>query len=901
MINQNKAYLKSIIIDGESFQIFSIPDLMDDLHTSIEHLPYTIRILLEGCLHNNGKQGFSLTHLSDLAGWQPISHAPRSPIPFLPARILMQDFTGVPVLNDLTALRNAVQQDGRDPEMINPHIQADLVIDHSVQVIASGCAQAQRINEEKEFQQNFERYHFLKWSQNSYENLNILPPGLGICHQVNLEYLAKVAYIKKSNEGNKLIYPDSVLGTDSHTTMINGLGVIGWGVGGIEALAALLNYPSEFSIPDVIGVHLHGKVNEDCTPTDVTLALTAKLREFGVVGKFVELFGESVSGLPVETRAMIANMSPESGATMTFFPVDDQTISYLRRTGRTSLHTKMVEYYFKQQGLFRKDSNKEITYSNSIDFDLKHVQPVLAGPKRPQDIFPVSSAKSAFQRSLIAKKGLHGFGLTAQDAEKKKAITVGGRDVQLKHGIVLIAAITSCTNTSNPGVLITAALMAQKAAALGLRCKPWVKTSFAPGSRVVPSYLEKAGLMEGLNTLGFQVVGFGCTTCIGNAGPIKSEIARAIRENNIIATAFLSGNRNFEGRIHPDIQANFLASPPMVLVYALAGTIDFDFEKEPLGTDLSGTPVYLKDIYPAQSEVAAVSEKNITDSLYSKNYEDIYHENDHWEKMETITDNIFPWDSKSEILKEPAFLFEGFPSETGAISDIRNAHALAVLGDSITTDHISPAGSIAPENPAGQYLREKNIPTDDFISFGARRGNHEVMERGTFSNARLQNLMVPEKDGGFTIHVPSGEMMTIFNASKRYRQTKTPLVILAGKAYGTGSSRDWAAKGTYLLGVQAVIASSFERIHRTNLVCMGILPLQFQPDENTTALRLNGFEKYSINGINEIHSIQPILEVTAYRDDQSAVVFQATARIDTPLELSYFLAGGLMRRLRMEP
>ncbi len=885
----------SLLVNSREYSFFSLPRLTENLGIDLSRLPFSLRILLEGCLRQQDKSGFSKDAIEALVNWKAEDTVERPAVPFMPARVLLQDFTGLPVLNDLTALRAALARQGKDPGVINSSIPCDLVIDHSVTVEAYGCPEVQQINETREFDLNAERYTFLKWSQSAYQNLSVLPPGLGICHQVNLEYLSKVAVVKEGSD-RSIIFPDSVLGTDSHTTMVNGLGVLGWGVGGIEALAAMLGYPSEFTLPDVVGVELSGKLTEGTTPTDLTLTLTSRLRALGVVNKFVEVFGPGCAELPVETRAMIANMSPESGATTTYFPVDDQTLDYLRRTGRSEDQVALVQAYFQAQGLFRQNSDSHPEYSHVMRMNLGEIQPVMAGPKRPQDIFQVSNARQTFHDTLLAEKGNKGFGLSDSDLNKKVKLTIKDQQVELTHGAVLIAAITSCTNTSDPGVLVGAALLAKNAAAKGLRSKPWVKTSFAPGSRAVKTYLASANLFEGLETLGFHIVGYGCTTCIGNSGPIDSAISRAVRENGLVGAAVLSGNRNFEGRIHPDARASFLAAPPLVVAYALTGTIDFDFDKSPLGYDPSGSPIFLRDIYPTWHEVQDVISKHVRSEIYTKNYSDLYQGNERWNSMAVPEEEIFPWDPDSSLIREPSFLLdEGFGESTSI--DINGARALVVLGDSITTDHISPAGRIVTELIAGQYLQSLGVKPADFISFGARRGNHEVMARGTFSNPRLRNLLVPDIEGGFTRHLPDNEVMTIYDASMRYQAEGTPLIILAGKLYGSGSSRDWAAKGTYLMGVRAVIAESFERIHRTNLACMGILPLQFASGENAQSLGLLGDEEFKIADLAEIKTLKSILTVTASRPDGSRVSFRVTARIDTPLEMAYFKAGGLMRKV----
>jgi len=888
-------YKSTLFCFGKFLDFYSLSKLAEEKQANLERLPYSIRVLLEGCLRHQGHPGYSEQHVDWLLGWQPDGKIERQPIPFLPARILMQDFTGLPVLNDLSALRAALKRAGKDPQIANPHTPTDLVIDHSISVEAYGCPEAQRINEEKEFQQNQERYQFLKWSQKAFNNLRVFPPGLGICHQVNLEYLGKVAFTGDT-EGSDVVYPDSVLGTDSHTTMINGLGIAGWGVGGIEALAAMLGYPSEFPIPDVIGIELVGELSMNATATDLTLTITSRLREMGVVGKFAEIFGEGYASLPVETRSMIANMSPESGATMTYCPVDRQTLTFLERTGRPAEHIELVETYFKAQGLFIDPRSPHPAYSQILTIDLSQIEPSLAGPKRPQDIFALSKAKETFKKSLLAAKDARGFGLDESETSRSVKVTIQGKAYELKHGAVILAAITSCTNTSDPGVMIAAGLLARNAAQKGLRSKPWVKTSFAPGSRVVSTYLKQNSLLTDLESLGFHVVGYGCTTCIGNSGPLPEEISQAIHTNQLIGAAVLSGNRNFEGRIHPNVRASYLASPPMVVAYALAGSLDFDFNSQPMGEDQNGKPVFLKDIYPKKKEVLELVNRAITAEIYAQNYNQILCSNPRWNEMDAPASTLYTWDSSSSILKEPDFLLAD-ERKAGTAMDISDAYALAVLGDSITTDHISPAGRIAPDNPAGKYLRSLGVKPQDFISFGARRGNHEVMVRGTFSNPRLHNLMADDQEGGFTRHIPSGEIMSIFDAALRYQNEGQSLIILAGKAYGSGSSRDWAAKGTYLLGVRAVIAESYERIHRTNLACMGILPLQFMPGENVQSLGLHRDESFSISGIKGLHELKTTLTISAKSRDGKQIRFHAIARIDTPLEMEYFQAGGLMRKI----
>ena len=890
MTDLHKLVEDKLSIQGKEYEFFSLPKLGQLLSKELESLPFSLRILLEGCLRNLEQRGFRMDALEALAGWQPITSSTRQPVPFMPARILLQDFTGLPVLNDLTGLRAALARRGKKTRSANPKIPCDLVIDHSITVDAHGCPQARQVNEEKEFNLNFERYQFLKWSEQAYSNLRVFPPGLGICHQINLEYLSQVIFIEKRN-GVLTIYPDSVLGTDSHTPMINGLGVLGWGVGGIEALAAMLGYASEFPIPDVVGVELTGKLQEGVTPTDLTLNFTKKLREYGVVGKFVEVFGDALRHLPLETRAMMANMSPESGATVTYFPVDSQVLSYLERTGRDGLQTALVEAYFKAQSLFRERKSPLPEFTQVIRFDLSAVEPTVAGPKRPQDTICLSQISAEFHQMLTTGRGLQGFGLEVGAEDRVFHLSLNGDQMQVPQGAVLIAAITSCTNTSDPYVMIAAGLLARNAATKGLNPKPWVKTSFAPGSRVVESYLHNAGLLGSLEKLGFNIVGYGCTTCIGNSGPIDASLSKLVQEEGLISAAVLSGNRNFEGRIHPDIRAAFLASPPLVIAFALAGRIGFDFSAEPLGADEDGNPVFLQDIYPSSNEITTTMRASIHADMYRKNYRNLEKGNLRWNAMPAPQGEIFPWSKNSTLILEPFFLYESNVEEIK--KDITGAYALLVLGDSVTTDHISPAGRISPDSPAGRYLHQLGVPPSDFISFGARRGNHEVMVRGTFSNPRLNNFLVPKVEGGITRYLPADEVMPIYEAAQKYKEDHIPLLILAGKAYGSGSSRDWAAKGTFLLGVRAIIAESYERIHRANLICMGILPLQYPPGESAKSLGLSGEEKFTIQGSGKIESLKPQLRVAAEKRDGRIINFPVTALINTPLELEYIKAGGL--------
>ena len=885
----------TLVIKGKEYFFYSLPKLSRILNINLSRLPFSLRILLEGCLRNLGKSGFSMEAVNALANWQNNVSGDRPVIPFKPARVLLQDFTGLPVLNDLAALRSAVVKKGGNPDAVNPGIPCDLVIDHSLSIDKNASPDAREFNERIEFDINLERYRFLKWSESAFGNLHILPPGLGICHQVNLEYLGKVAFVKEDDNGSQ-IFPDTVLGTDSHTPMINGLGILGWGVGGIEALAAMMGYASEFPIPDVVGVELSGCLRDGVTPTDLTLTFSSHLREIGVVGKLVEVFGKGYASLPVETRAMCSNMTPESGSTATYCPVDINTLEYLKRTGRKKEQVDLSEIYFKAQDLFQENTTGQPEYSQIVKLDLSEVEPVIAGPKRPQDIFRLYTAKSSFEKILRTQKGIHGFGLDEEEINKQYKVELNVERHEIPQGAVLIAAITSCTNTSHPDVMIAAGLLARNAAAKGLRPKPWVKTSFAPGSRAVEEYLRSARLLTDLETLGFGVVGFGCTTCIGNSGPIDAALSKLVKDKGLVGTAVLSGNRNFEGRIHPDTLASFLASPPFVIAFALAGRAGFDFQSEPLGKDQKGRSVFLKDIMPSNNEIEKTVNDVVKAGVYIRNYDGLYKGNPRWNKLEVSESIVYSWSPEPTLLLEPAYLFED-ENRQKSTEDINNAYALLMLGDSITTDHISPAGRIAADSVAGKYLISLGIKPEEFITFGARRGNHKLMERSIFGNARLRNRLVPETEGWFTCYLPSGEEMPIFDASKRYRSEGFPLIILAGKAYGSGSSRDWAAKGTYLLGVRAVIAESFERIHRTNLVCMGVLPLQFKSGENAELLGLSGEEKFTIRGIANIETLRPDLTVITEKFDGKRFDFKVSVLIDTPLEFDYFKSGGLARKV----
>jgi len=813
-----------------------------------------------------------------LAAWKP--NAAQKEIAFMPARVLLQDFTGVPAVVDLATMREAVKRMGGNPARINPLFPAELVIDHSVQVDKFGDANAFGLNAELEFQRNVERYAFLRWGQTAFKNFKVVPPDTGICHQVNLEYLARVVCAMPL--GNRFeAYPDSVVGTDSHTTMVNALGVFGWGVGGIEAEAAMLGQPSSMLIPEVVGFRLHGKLHEGATATDLVLTVTEMLRKKGVVGKFVEFYGTGLSSLSVPDRATIANMAPEYGATMGFFPVDSETLAYLQFTGRAHEQIALVEAYCKEQFLFRTDSTPDPIFSDKLELDLTTVEPTVAGPKRPQDRVALRNAKSSFTKVVEGTP------------QKHAQVHNNGDSFDLSSGAIVIAAITSCTNTSNPSLMLGAGLLAKKAVERGLQIKPWVKTSLAPGSKVVTDYLAAAGLTPFLDKLKFNLVGYGCTTCIGNSGPLSDSISAAIKENNLVAVAVLSGNRNFEGRIHPLVRANYLASPPLVVAYALAGRMDLDLTTEALGTDKSGKPVFLRDIWPTPQEIESTVRAAVSTSMYQKQYSEVYEGDAHWKGMQVPQGDLYQWDSKSTYIKLPPY-FENMPKTPPPLADVHGARVLAVLGDSVTTDHISPAGSIPVDSPAGKYLIANGVKPHEFNSYGARRGNHEVMVRGTFANIRLRNQLAPGTEGGWTLYLPGGEKMSIYDAAVKYREAGVPLLVIAGKEYGSGSSRDWAAKGTRLLGARAVIAESYERIHRSNLIGMGVMPLEFKAGENRESLGLTGHEIFDIEGIASLAPGKSV-NVRAKSSDGKTKQFSAIARVDTPEEVSYYHHGGILQ------
>ncbi|NCF52514.1 aconitate hydratase AcnA [Gammaproteobacteria bacterium] len=866
-------------VGSDSFEIFRL-DAITDGH--VDKLPYSLKILLENLLRHEDGRDVTSQDILALANWDPTA-APSTEISFTPSRVILQDFTGVPAVVDLAAMRDAVVKLGGSAASINPLSPAELVIDHSVQVDNYGAANALDLNNKIEFSRNKERYSFLRWGQSALENFRVVPPNTGIVHQVNLEYLSRVVFDTVKN-GTRSAYPDTVVGTDSHTTMINGLGILGWGVGGIEAEAAMLGQPITMLIPQVIGFKLTGHLKEGATATDLVLTVTEMLRNKGVVGKFVEFFGDGLSRLPLADRATLGNMSPEFGSTCAIFPVDVETIRYLELSGRDAEHIRLIEAYAKAQGMWREDGQADALYSDTLELDMNTVEPSIAGPKRPQDRIALSVADTTYAEHLATATANRATGGSATAA-------LDGKDVEIRDGAVLIAAITSCTNTSNPAVMVAAGLLARNAHKKGLQSKPWVKTSLAPGSKVVTDYLEKSGLIDDLDALGFFTVGYGCTTCIGNSGPLKPEIAAAVQQGNIIGTSVLSGNRNFEGRIHPLVTMNFLASPPLVVAYALAGNLDVNLFSDPLGLDQEGNDVYLKDLWPSQADVQAVISENIDSEMFKSSYRSVFAGDANWNSISAPEGEIYTWDDTSTYVKNPPY-FEGMTLEPAPVKDIRGARVLALLGDSVTTDHISPAGSIAADSPAATYLQDHGVKPVDFNSYGSRRGNHEVMMRGTFANIRLRNRLAPGTEGGWTRHQPSGEQLSIYDASLKYGQEGTPLVVIAGSEYGTGSSRDWAAKGTLLLGVKAVIAKSFERIHRSNLIGMGVLPLQFEAGEDAETLGLTGTEVFDITGHTDPGARH--VNVTATPAEGDPITFSAIVRIDTPKERDYFEHGGIL-------
>ena len=867
-------------VDGRDYEIYRL-----DAVPGLERLPYSLKVLAENLLRTEDGANITADHVRALASWDPIAD-PDTEIQFTPARVVMQDFTGVPCIVDLATMREAVADLGGDPEVINPLNPAEMVIDHSVQIDSFGLPGSLERNKEREYERNAERYQFLRWGQGALSNFRVVPPGTGIVHQVNIEYLARIVFTHEA-DGVTQAYPDTCVGTDSHTTMVNGLGVLGWGVGGIEAEAAMLGQPVSMLIPKVVGFKLSGAIPAGATATDVVLTITEMLRTHGVVGKFVEFYGEGVAEVPLANRATIGNMSPEFGSTAAIFPIDDVTLDYLRLTGRSEERVRLVEAYTKAQGMWH-DPSREPVYSEYLELDLSTVVPSIAGPKRPQDRIVLSGAKESFQEVLPT--------YASQPSKPTPVTMADGTATELDHGHVAIASITSCTNTSNPSVMMAAGLLARNAVARGLRSKPWVKTSTAPGSQVVTDYYEKAGLWPALNELGFNVVGYGCATCIGNSGPLPAEVSQAVNDADLAVVSVLSGNRNFEGRINPDVKMNYLASPPLVIAYALAGTMDIDFATEPLGQDPEGRDVFLSDIWPDPTEVQAVIDATIDREMYTRDYADVFAGDERWQGLDTPEGDTFAWDEESTYVRKAPF-FEGLTMELTPVQDISGARVLALLGDSVTTDHISPAGAIKADSPAGRYLAAHGVARRDFNSYGSRRGNHEVMIRGTFANIRLRNRLLDGVEGGYTRNFLTGEQESIFDASQAYQAAGIPLVVLGGKEYGSGSSRDWAAKGTALLGVKAVIAESFERIHRSNLIGMGVVPLQFPSGRSAESLGLDGTETFSITGLTVLNEgVTPrTVAVRAEKADGSVVSFDAVVRIDTPGEADYFRHGGILQ------
>ncbi len=867
--------------------IYRLDRLEKRVSLNLSRLPFSIKVLLEAVLRNVDDFLVKEDDVAALAQWNAQAPAARE-VPFKPARVILQDFTGVPAVVDLAAMRAAMKRLGGDPAKINPLVPVDLVIDHSVQVDYFGTPDALARNAAIEFERNRERYEFLRWGQQAFHNFRVVPPATGIVHQVNLEYLAKVVLAREEN-GETVLMPDTLVGTDSHTTMINGLGVLGWGVGGIEAEAAMLGQPNYFLTPQVIGFKLTGKLRSGVTATDLVLTVTQMLRKKGVVDKFVEFYGEGLADMLLADRATVANMAPEYGATMGFFPVDDETLRYLRQTGRSDEEVDRVERYAKEQGIFRTAATPDPEFTDTLELDLSTVEPCLAGPKRPQDRVPLAAMKSSFRQALTAPVKERGFGLAPEELDRES--TISGN--QIGHGAVVIAAITSCTNTSNPSVMLAAGLVAKKGRAKGLSTKPYVKTSLAPGSKVVTEYLQAAGLLDELAAQRFNLVGYGCTTCIGNSGPLPEDTAKAITEGKLVAVGVLSGNRNFEGRVHPLVRANYLASPPLVVAYALAGSVDVDLNNEPLGRNERGEPVYLRDIWPTQEEIAEAMNRSVRPEMFRKSYANVWDGNPQWNAIPVSGGALYGFSPESTYIQEPPFFTE-LGTEPSPMGDIRGARALAVLGDSITTDHISPAGDIAEFSPAGRYLKERGVAKQDFNSYGSRRGNDRVMVRGTFANIRIKNLLLPGTEGPVTLHLPDGEKMSFYDAAMRYRDEGVPLMILAGKEYGSGSSRDWAAKGTLLLGVRAVLAESYERIHRANLVGMGVLPLQFREGESVASLGLTGREVFDIAGLTDRIEPRAELSITATAADGTKKSFKAIARLDSHVDVNYYRNGGIL-------
>ena len=878
-------------IQGRQISYFDLNKLNAPGLGDISTLPFSIKVMLESLVRNIDNKTIFESDIIALSKWNP--QPGNINVPLKLSRVVLQDFTGVPAVVDLAALRSAMKRAGKDPSKINPGVPVDLIIDHSVQVDYFGTNFAFEKNVELEYLRNRERYSLLKWAQNSIDGFRVVPPGMGIVHQVNLEYLAQVI-VDNNSEGESYAFPDTLVGTDSHTTMVNGLGVLGWGVGGIEAEAVMLGQPYYMLAPEVVGFELKGKLREGTTATDLVLTITEQLRNHGVVGKFVEFFGKGLDELPVADRATIANMAPEYGATMGFFPIDEETIKYLKLTGRSSFNIDLVEKYSKAQGLYRSDNSPLPRFSDTLSLDMNEIIPSIAGPKRPQDRVPLNQVKEDFAQVLKAPTADRGFNISQNQLNTSIPVSDDLTDYDLTHGAVVIAAITSCTNTSNPSVMVGAGILAKKATDLGIHVKPWVKTSMAPGSKVVTGYLNEAGLMPYLENQGFHTVGFGCTTCIGNSGPLPEHISHGIDKGELVATAVLSGNRNFEGRVNPDVKANYLASPILVVAYALAGRIDIDFETEPIGTNNKDESIFLKDVWPEQQEIQQAISNNIGPAMFEKEYAKIFEGDDQWKSLESSAGELYEWDEESNYIQEPSF-FQNFQKELPGVNQTKNARPLAILGDSVTTDHISPAGNIASNSPAADYLKNKGTDVKDFNSYGSRRGGHEVMMRGTFANIRLKNLMLDGVEGGYTLKLPEQEEMTIFEAAMKYKNENIPLIVIGGKEYGSGSSRDWAAKGPFLLGIRAVIAESYERIHRSNLVGMGILPLQFNDGNSATSLNLTGSEIFDIEELpSQIEPARQINVDITFADGTKRTIM-TTARIDTSVETEYYQNGGILQ------
>ncbi|WP_239254855.1 aconitate hydratase AcnA [Listeria ilorinensis] len=891
MTNWKEQAKASFQLNEQTYHYYKLNTLEANQVTKIQKLPYSIRVLLESVLRQRDGRVITDAHIEGLAKWSP--EGTIGEVPFKPARVILQDFTGVPAVVDLASLRKAMVDLGGDPKKINPEIPVDLVVDHSVQVDSYANPEALKINMELEFERNMERYEFLNWAQKAFDNYRAVPPATGIVHQVNLEYLASVVIAKENEDGEWTAYPDSLVGTDSHTTMIGGIGVLGWGVGGIEAEAGMLGQPSYFPIPEVIGVKLTGALPNGATATDFALKVTQVLREKKVVGKFVEFYGPGVSTLPLADRATVSNMAPEYGATCGFFPVDAESLAYLRLTGRSEEQIALVQKYLEENDLFFTADKPEPTYTDTVEIRLDEIEPNLSGPKRPQDLIPLSKMKETFRESITAPAGNQGFGLKEKDLEKEAKIVFGNGDESImKTGSIAIAAITSCTNTSNPYVMLAAGLVAKKAVEAGLEVPKFVKTSLAPGSKVVTGYLEKAGLLPYLQKLGFDLVGYGCTTCIGNSGPLKDEIEQAIQENDLLVSAVLSGNRNFEGRIHALVKANFLASPPLVVAYALAGTTNLDLTKEAIGRGYHGKEVYLDDIWPSAEEVKALVEETVTPELFREQYARVFDENEAWNAIKTTDEPLYKWNETSTYIANPPF-FEHLSKEAGHVEPLDSLRVIGKFGDSVTTDHISPAGAIGKDTPAGKFLQAEGVAIRDFNSYGSRRGHHDVMMRGTFANIRIKNQIAPGTEGGYTTYWPTGEVMSIYDASHKYLADGTGLIVFAGDDYGMGSSRDWAAKGTNLLGIKTVIAKSYERIHRSNLVMMGVLPLQFQSGESADTLGLTGKEVISV-AVDENVRPHDLVNVTAVSEDGQAKTFQVVVRFDSEVEIDYYRNGGIL-------